>query len=215
MRKLILVVHTSLDGFVAGQKGELDGFTAGEENLEFVCRLTKQADTALFGRVSFQLLNSYWPMRKDHPEATWNEMAYSCWYNVASKIVVSTTLQQAAVSNATIISTNVVAAIRQLKQAEGKQILLFGSPALARTLQQHGLIDDYWLFVNPVIFGGGIQLFTGSQQKEKLQLVKTKQFTNGELALHYKACRQPHTTVAQQAGKQNLELPVEDGRCGH
>lgn len=59
MRKLILVVHTSLDGYVAGPNGELDGFTAGEENLEFVCRLTKQADTALFGRKSYQLLNSY------------------------------------------------------------------------------------------------------------------------------------------------------------
>ena len=53
MRELILVVHTSLDDFVAGAKGELDGFDAGEENLQFVCKLTEEADTALFGRISY------------------------------------------------------------------------------------------------------------------------------------------------------------------
>lgn len=61
MRKLILIAHTSLDGFVAGPNGELDGFEAGEENLEFVCKITEQAGTAVFGRVSYQLLDSYWP----------------------------------------------------------------------------------------------------------------------------------------------------------
>ncbi|MFI5187151.1 MAG: dihydrofolate reductase family protein, partial [Chitinophagales bacterium] len=67
MRELILVVHIPLDGFVAGPKGELDGFDASEENLQFVCSLTEDADTALFGRNSYQLLNSHWPTAKDRP----------------------------------------------------------------------------------------------------------------------------------------------------
>jgi hypothetical protein len=54
MRKLILIVHTSLDGFVAGLKGELDGFDASQENLEFVCKITEEADAALFGRISYK-----------------------------------------------------------------------------------------------------------------------------------------------------------------
>jgi dihydrofolate reductase len=70
MRKLVLVVHISLDGFVAGAKGELDGFPSGEENLQFVCKLTENADAALLGRISYKLLNGYWPTAKDLPNLT-------------------------------------------------------------------------------------------------------------------------------------------------
>ena len=186
MRKLVLIVHTSLDGFVAGPNGELNGFDAGEENLEFVCRLTKTADTALFGRVSYQLLNSHWPAAKDHPDATWNEVAYSCWYNMAKKVVVSKTLQEES-TGLTIIRENVIEEIRKLKQDPGKQILIFGSPTLSQTLMQQNLIDEYWVFVNPVVFGKGIPLFAGTHPSAKLQLLNTKQFSNGETALHYSA----------------------------
>jgi len=65
MRKLVLLAHTSLDGFVAGAQGELDDFDASEENLQFVCSLTEKADSALFGRTSYELLNNYWPSAKD------------------------------------------------------------------------------------------------------------------------------------------------------
>jgi len=85
MRELILVVHTSLDGFVAGPKGELDGFNAAEENLPFVCQLTEGADTALFGRISYELLNSHWPTAKNRPNATKGVIDYSNWYNEAKK----------------------------------------------------------------------------------------------------------------------------------
>jgi hypothetical protein len=64
MRKLILIVHTSLDGFVAGSKRVLDGFDPSEENLKFVCKITKDADIAMFGRISFELLDSYWQLQK-------------------------------------------------------------------------------------------------------------------------------------------------------
>jgi dihydrofolate reductase len=77
MRKLILVVHISLDGFVAGSKGELDGFDPGEENLKFVCKITKDADTAMFGRISYELLDSYWPTEKYRPKATKGEILFS------------------------------------------------------------------------------------------------------------------------------------------
>lgn len=86
MRELILVAHISLDGFVAGPNGELDGFDAGEENLEFVFQLTN-ADAALFGRKSFELLNHYWPTAYAHPKATKGEVSYSTWYNSATKII--------------------------------------------------------------------------------------------------------------------------------
>ncbi len=185
MRKLILVVHTSLDGFVAGQKRELDDFDAGEENLEFVCKLTEEADTALFGRISYKLLDSYWPTARDLPNATKNKIAYSNWYNNAKKIVISKTMPEAYSNNMVIIAKNISTEIIKIKQQPGKNILIFGSPATSQSLINAGLVDSYWIFINPIIFGQGIPLFEGIKNKIKLRLLTTKQFFNGEIALNY------------------------------
>src|SRR5215831_2015105 len=99
MRKLVLLAHTSLDGFVASPQGELDDFDPGEENLQFVCDLTEQADSALFGRVSYELLNKYWPTAKDLPNASKGAVAYSNWYNAAKKIVISKTMKDQNLKN--------------------------------------------------------------------------------------------------------------------
>jgi dihydrofolate reductase len=187
MRKLILVVHTSLDGFVAGSNGELDGFDAGEENLEFICKLTEEADTALFGRISYQLLESNWPTARNRPGATKAEIAYSNWYNNAKKIVLSSTLNSAGLHHTTILRGNISNEIIKLREQAGKNILIFGSPSVFQSLLQSDLVDHYWIFVNPVIFGQGIPLFTGPTKKVKLKLLFAKQFSNGEIALHYEA----------------------------
>jgi dihydrofolate reductase len=186
MRQLIAVAHISLDGFVAFTDGSLAGFAAGQDNLEFVCGLTHHADAALFGRISYQLLDSYWPGAKALPNATKGEIEYSIWYNAATKIVLSKTLQQTDAANTIIIGDNVAEEIRNIKQQPGKDILIFGSPKAFQSLAKYDLIDEYAIFVNPVIFGKGIPLFDGSTPKTKLKLSSTKQFPNGEIALHYK-----------------------------
>lgn len=185
MRKLILIVHTSLDGFVAGTKGELDGFDASQENLEFVCKITEEADAALFGRISYKLLNDFWPTAKDRANATKGEIAYSSWYNNAKKIVVSKTLSGEKINNTEIISDNISDEIIKIKNQPGKSIMIFGSPSVSRIFMQHNLIDSYWIFVNPTIFGEGIPLFTSLPNKIKLKLAAAKQFANGEFALNY------------------------------
>jgi dihydrofolate reductase len=185
MRKLILIVHTSLDGFVAGTHGELDGFDPGEENLAFVCQITETADTALFGRVSFQLLDGDWPTVKDRLNASGSEVAYSNWYNAAHKIVVSKSLQGTKLRNTTILSENIPEEINRLKEQPGNDILIFGSPTVTQTLIQDDLIDEYWIFINPVMFGKGIPLFAELKERRKLDLKEMRQFPNGEIALHY------------------------------
>jgi dihydrofolate reductase len=190
MRKLILVAHTSLDGFVAGPNGELDGFDAGEENLEFVCKLTEGADAALFGRVSYKLLESYWPTARDLPDATKAEIAYSNWYNDAKKIVISNTMSETSLNNTIVISEQIPNEINKIKAAPGQSILIFGSPSLSQLLMQLDMIDSYWIFVNPVIFGQGIPLFARLTDKIKLKLMTTRQFSNGEIALNYIVNRQ-------------------------
>jgi dihydrofolate reductase len=185
MRKLVLVVHVSLDGFVAGLKGELDGFDAGEENLLFVCKLTEEADTALFGRNSFNLLETYWPGARDRSNATKGEILFSDWYNNAKKIIISKSMIKERLNNTIIISDNISDEIIKIKEERGKNILIFGSPAVSQTLINLDMIDVYWIFVNPVIFGQGIPLFAGLSKKLKLKFLSSSQFSNGEIALNY------------------------------
>jgi dihydrofolate reductase len=185
MRKLVLVAHISLDGFVAGRNGELDGFDASEENLQFVANLADDADAALFGRTSYELLNNYWPAASGRPDASKGTIAYSNWYNSAQKIVISRTLVNEHLNKTTIISDDIPNKIIGLKKQQGRDILIFGSPSVAQLLMQAGLVDSYWIFINPVIFGKGIPLFSGSTDRVKLKLQATRQFPNGEIALHY------------------------------
>ena len=185
LRNLSLLAHTSLDGFVAGAKGELDDFDVSEENLLFVCSLTEQADAALFGRTSYELLNNYWPGAKDLPTASTGTVAYSNWYNGAKKIVISESMTAENLNNTIIIKDDVPNKVNEIKNQPGKDILIFGSPATSQLLMQHGLIDSYWVFINPAIFGKGILLFASLLYNIKLKLLAAKQFSNGEIALHY------------------------------
>ncbi len=182
MRKLVLIIHTSLDGFVAGPNGELSWFPRGEENLEFVAGISQQSDAALLGRKSFQLLDEYWPAAKDKPGASKGEIAYSEWYNKAEKFVLSKTLQPGQ-SNINIISNNVPGEISSIKQRSGKNILIFGSPTVARYLMQYDLIDSYWIFINPVLFGKGLSPFPESDKRTYFRLMTIKEFANGEVAM--------------------------------
>lgn len=185
MRKLVLLVHLSMDGFVAGAQGELNDFPAGEENLQFVSNLTQNADTALFGRVSYQLLNNHWPAAGERVGATEGEIAYSRWYNKAVKMVVSRTITGELPDSTIVISNDIQQQVSDLKKQPGKDMLIFGSPSVARLLMQADLIDSYWIFINPVIFGKGIPLFTDDTRKAKLRLLACHQFANGEVALNY------------------------------
>lgn len=142
MREMNLIVQTSLDGFVAGPKGEFDNFIGGEENLEFVCSITDTADTAMFGRVSYELLESYWPTAGSNPDATKNTTRYSNWYNLASKIVLSRTLSQDTLKKVTIIRDDLLSEINKIKEQEGKNILIFGSPTIVHELLDLNVIEN-------------------------------------------------------------------------
>ncbi len=181
----MLIVHISLDGFVANAEGGLDGFDAGDENLQFVCSLTEGVDATLMGRTSFKLLNDFWPTAATRMNATTAEIDYSNWYNAVQKIVVSKTLPDENLHNTVIIRDNIVEEVRKLKQQPGKNILIFGSPSVAQVLMKADLIDSYWVFINPVVFGKGIKLFDESSKMMKFTLVSTKAFENGEFGLHY------------------------------
>ena len=95
-------------------------------------------------------------------------------------------LKESALPNTTIISDNLPERINEIRQQEGSEILLFGSPTATHALMEQNLIDGFWLFVDPIIFGQGIPLFKNVQEITKLQLVSSKTFSCGVVCLHYK-----------------------------
>jgi len=185
MRKVVLFMHTSLDGFVAGSNGEMDWINVDEDIFEYAGKQTDQADTALYGRVTYQMMDSYWPTAGDQPTASKHDKQHSSWYNKVAKVVLSRTMEGANLPNVRIINNNLSEEITRLKQATGKDILIFGSPSAAHSLMAENLIDDYWLFINPVLLGYGIPLFKGISDKTKLKLVTSNAFSSGVIGLQY------------------------------
>ena len=185
MRKLILFMHTSIDGFVAGPNGEMDWIIVDEEMFDYAAQQTEQADTALYGRVTYQMMQSYWPTAADKPKASKHDKEHSAWYNKVEKVVVSKTMQGENLPNTKIISDNIAAEIITLKQETGKNILMFGSPTVAHVLMSKNLIDDYWLFINPILLGEGIPLFKDIKETTKLKFVASEIFSSGVVCLHY------------------------------
>jgi dihydrofolate reductase len=178
-------MHTSLDGFVAGLKGELDWANIDDELFDFVATMTDTADTALYGRVTYEMMQSYWPKAGEQPNATKHDKEHSAWYNKVSKVVLSKTISEKGLDNTTIISGQLTDNINKIKKQDGKNILIFGSPGASQSLLNEGLIDEFWLFVNPIILGQGMPLFKDITGTTKLKLVDSKTFACGVIALHY------------------------------
>ena len=185
MKKLIFFMHTSLDGFVAGVNGEMDWIKVDDAMFDFVGTMTDQADTALYGRVTYQMMESYWPNAGEKPNASKHDIEHSIWYNNVSKIVLSRTIKDLGKSNTKVISENISDHINKIKQQEGKNILIFGSPSASNSLLNKGLVDEFWIFVNPILLGQGIPLFKDISERVKLSLIETKTFEIGVIALHY------------------------------
>lgn len=185
MRKIISFMHVSLDGFVAGPNGEMNWIKVDQEIFDHVGKRINQGDTSLYGRVTYQMMEGYWPTAADKPNASKHDIEHSKWYSQVHKVVLSKTLDGAALTNSTIISDDLTDGINKIKQSGNKEILLFGSPSATHALMEQGLIDGYWLFVNPVVLGKGIPLFKGAKVETKLKLVNTNRFNCGVVELDY------------------------------
>ncbi|HEY5825351.1 MAG TPA: dihydrofolate reductase family protein [Cyclobacteriaceae bacterium] len=195
MRKIISFAHISLDGFIAGPNRELNWAKVDEELFDYVEKRISEGDTALYGRATYQMMESYWPTAADKPNPTMHEIEHSKWYKNVHKVVLSKTMNPDSYrdgsTNTTIISDNLPDRINKIKQQPGKDILVFGSPTATHSLMQLDLIDGYWLFVNPIVLGQGIPLFVDIKDKIKLNLLPTtRQFTCGVTELNYLVDRQ-------------------------
>jgi dihydrofolate reductase len=185
MRKLVVFMHTSLDGFVAGPNGEMNWIRVDDEIFEYAGHQTDRSDTALYGRVTFQMMDSYWPTAGDQPNASRHDKQHAEWYNSVDKVVVSRTMEGVDLPRVTVVSKDLKSRVLALKQSAGKDIVIFGSPSAVHELTADNLIDEYWLFVNPVLLGEGIPMFMGIGRQISLELVSSKAFDAGVVCLHY------------------------------
>jgi dihydrofolate reductase len=184
MKKLIFAINTSLDGVVDHTKMS----PPNEETAEYVTNLTRDADTFLYGRKTYQLMVPYWPDRAKSPSGQTKEgYEFAQAFDAVGQIVVfSQSLDSAEGKKTRIVRTELHDEVLKLKQEPGKNIMT-GGVTLASQLAALGLIDEYYFVVHPIIVGGGRRLFEGIDLQERLQLklVESKVFKSGVVVLRY------------------------------
>ncbi len=181
MRKVLLFMMVTLDGFFEGPEHEIDWHNVDEEFNDFAINQLDDLGMLLFGRVTYEMMASFWPT----PFAIETDPIVAEKMNTIPKVVVSTSLAQADWQNTRLVKEHVAEEIAQLKQQPGKDIAIFGSSDLAVSLLQMGLLDELRIMVNPVVLGGGKLLFKGLDERLKLKLLKTQQFQSGNVLLYY------------------------------
>jgi dihydrofolate reductase len=183
MRKLIAAINMTLDGFC-----DHTAAIADDELHEHYNELLKTADTMLWGRVVYQLMESYWPELVQHPTGNKPMDEFAVLADNISKIVYSRTLTHVDWKNTTLKNEILKEEIEALKAQTGKNILA-GSPSVIVALTQLGLIDEYQLCVHPIIAGKGLRLFKDIHDRIDLNLLKTKTFAAGPIVLYYEPVR--------------------------
>ncbi|PZR23054.1 MAG: dihydrofolate reductase [Citrobacter freundii] len=191
MRKLILSMNITLDGFIAGPHCELDWHFSHWNN-EMARHASAQlslVDTILLGRITYNAMAKYWPAIAMDAAFPRDDIAFAEMMNTHSKIVFSATLKETSWYNSTIIREESGAAISRLKRLPGKDMIIFGSSKLAQSLIRDGLIDEYLLWTYPVILGQGKPLFAKLKERSSLRLVTVKTFSSGVVLMDYQVCR--------------------------
>lgn len=179
MRKLVAAINMTLDGFC-----DHTAMIANDETMQHYNELMRTADTWLSGRLTYQLMESYWPAMVKKPTGNKPDDEFAMLIDNISKIVFSRTLQHVDWKNAELKKEIIKEEILAFKQQQGKNILA-GSRSLIVALTKLGLIDEYQLCINPTILGSGVSLFENISNRVNLTLLKTKTFGCGAVVMYY------------------------------
>jgi len=183
MRKLIAAINMSVDGFCDHTE-----MSADEETHEHYNDLLRNADTLIYGRITYQLMESYFPSLVETPTGDKPLDEFAKLIDNISKIVYSRTLKNVTWKNTALKKEIIKEEIIALKQQPGKNIVV-GSPSLIVALAQLDLIDEYQLAVHPTIIGSGLPLFKNITDRINLKLFKTKTFECGAIVLYYESVK--------------------------
>jgi len=183
MRKVIYAMSVSLDGFIEAADGDLSWSSPDEELHKHFNERESEFAINLYGRRLYENMEAYWPTADEDPSAPEHEKEYARIWRDIPKIVFSKTLAQVG-WNARLVRENIAGEVNQLKEQPGKYMNVAGA-GIAATFMQLGLIDEYWLYLHPVVLGGGKPMFPKLRDKITLQLVETRKFGRGVVLLKY------------------------------
>jgi dihydrofolate reductase len=179
MRKLISSINVTLDGFCDHTAGIAD-----DELHQNVNELFKTVDTILFGRKTYQLMETSWPAIVKNPTGVKSVDEFAILIDNISKIVFSNTLKNVEWKNTKLAKEDIKEEVLKLKQQPGKNILV-GGPSMIIQLMQFGLIDEYQFYIHPIVLGKGLPLFKNITERIDLKLLKTKALASGVVILYY------------------------------
>jgi len=195
MRRIVMFNRVSADGYFASSDGGLDWAVPDEAIDQAGAERMKDFDTMLFGRRTYDAFESFWPHAEGDPETagdphsdgrrTKTLLSMARWINQTRKCVFSTSKQRVTWQNSQLFARFDPAELSALKQAPGKDMIVFGSGSLVAQLTEHRLIDEYQFIVGPVLLGDGRSPIRGVTERLPLQLMEAKPYPSGNVMLRY------------------------------
>jgi dihydrofolate reductase len=188
MAKLTLWMQMSLDGYAEGPDHAFDWPVVGPKLQRSFIDELRHADAFVYGRRIFQMMASVWPAVETSSDAPPGAVEFARVWLPMPKFVFSQTLADAD-WNTTVVRGDVAPAVRALIARSPHGIVAFGGPTFATTLMRLGLVDEYQLFVHPVVLGGGTPLFGGVHERRRLQLISARSYDEAVVAIRYASGR--------------------------
>jgi dihydrofolate reductase len=187
-------MNITLDGFMAGANSELDWHfrSWSGEMARYASEELGRADTILLGRVTYQAMADYWPKEKISILRPGEGVPFAEMMNNYAKIVFSRSLRRTDWHNSKLIKSDIRHQIIELKNKHGKDIIIYGSGKVASTLIKLNLVDEFVLWVHPIVLGKGKALFKGLHSDLSLKLIETKVFDSGVVVLRYTSHAEKH-----------------------
>ena len=183
MRRLSVFNSVTLDGYFTGLNGDMGWAHKNDpEWQEFTNSNAKGESMMLFGRVTYNMMKSFWPT----PAATQAMPKVAAVMNSASKVVFSRTLPEATWQNTQLVKDGIVEFVRKAKDEDGPPMLLMGSGTIIAQLSSARLIDQYQIVTVPIVIGAGRTMFEGVEPKLELDRVDSRTFSNGNIVNTYR-----------------------------
>ncbi|MGA7370506.1 MAG: dihydrofolate reductase family protein [Nitrososphaeraceae archaeon] len=189
LRKLRLQVQMSLDGYIAGPNGEMDWMVGplDDELLKYVSKITESVDTILLGRKMTDVFISFWLDVMNKPDDPWNTFAKRMIE--IPKVVFTKTLNKSEWINTDIATGDLLEEISKIKSQNGRDVVVYGGASFDSSLIKEKLIDEFYMFINPVAIGNGMTIFNDLNEIQKYSLIESKVFESGIVLLRYEPKR--------------------------
>lgn len=186
-RKLRLQVQMSVDGCIAGPNGEMDWIVglSDDELVKYAYKLTESVDTILLGRKMTDVFISYWSNVINKPDDPWHVFAKKMIET--PKVVFTKTMNTSRWINTDIATGNLIEEVNKIKSQTGGDIVVYGGASFDTSLIKEKLIDEFYLFINPVAIGNGMTIFKDLNEIQKYTLIESKAFECGKVLLRYEA----------------------------